>query len=107
MTGGMVVGVISLVWMAEASSIVLLGVGWVLAQRGWGTVLSTLQISSADRLPESECGSVGGLTGFAAQIAAVFGVILAQFFTGDALLLCLRPGRGRPPRSQFRSSCDG
>ncbi len=92
MIGGMVVGVISLVWMAEAPSVILLGVGWVLAQWGWGTVLSNLQISTADRLPESQRGKVGGLTGFATQIAPVFGVILAQFFTGDALLLFLVPG---------------
>ncbi|GAA4343937.1 MFS transporter [Microbacterium rhizosphaerae] len=92
MIGGMVVGVISLVWMAVAPSVLLLGVGWVLAQWGWGTVLSNLQISTADRLPESQRGKVGGLTGFATQIAPVFGVVIAQFFTSDALLLFLVPG---------------
>lgn len=92
MIGGMVVGVISLIWMAVAPSILLLGLGWVLAQWGWGTVLSNLQISTADRLPESQRGKVGGLTGFATQIAPVFGVILAQFFTANALLLFLVPG---------------
>lgn len=92
MIGGMVVGVISLIWMAVAPSVVLLGVGWVLAQWGWGTVLSNLQISTADRLPESQRGKVGGLTGFATQIAPVFGVVIAQFFTANALLLFLVPG---------------
>ena len=51
MIGGMVVGVISLVVMALAPSVLLLGVGWILAQWGWGTVLGNLQISTADRLP--------------------------------------------------------
>lgn len=92
MIGGMVVGVISLVWMAVAPSVVLLGIGWILAQWGWGTVLSNLQISTADRLPESQRGKVGGLTGFATQIAPVFGVVIAQFFTADPLLLFLVPG---------------
>lgn len=92
MIGGMVVGVVSLVWMAVAPSVVLLGIGWILAQWGWGTVLSNLQISTADRLPESQRGKVGGLTGFATQIAPVFGVVIAQFFTADPLLLFLLPG---------------
>ena len=51
MVGGMIVGVVSLVVMALAPSVLLLGLGWVLAQWGWGTVLSNLQISTADRLP--------------------------------------------------------
>jgi MFS family permease len=92
MVGGVVVGVISLVVMALAPSVVLLGFGWVLAQWGWGTVLSNLQISTADRLPESQRGKVAGLTGFATQVAPVFGVILTFGVTGDPLLLFLIPG---------------
>ncbi|HWU30548.1 MAG TPA: MFS transporter [Microbacterium sp.] len=92
MIGGMLVGVLSLVVMAIAPNAVVVGLGWILAQWGWGTTLSNLQISTADRLPESQRGKVAGLTSFATQIAPVFGVILAQFFTGDALLLFLVPG---------------
>lgn len=92
MIGGMLVGVASLVVMATAPNVLLLGFGWILAQWGWGTTLSNLQISTADRLPESQRGKVAGLTSFATQIAPVFGVVLAQFFTGDALLLFLVPG---------------
>ncbi|MGN6219197.1 MAG: MFS transporter [Microbacterium sp.] len=36
MVGGMVVGVVSLVVMALAPSLFVLGLGWVLAQWGWG-----------------------------------------------------------------------
>lgn len=92
MVGGMIIGVVSLVVMALAPSVVLLGVGWVLAQWGWGTVLSNLQISTADRLPESQRGKVAGLTGFATQVAPVFGVMLTFGVTGDPLLLFLIPG---------------
>jgi MFS family permease len=92
MVGGMIVGVVSLVVMALAPSVLLLGLGWVLAQWGWGTVLSNLQISTADRLPESQRGKVAGLTGFATQVAPVFGVILTFGVTGDPLLLFLIPG---------------
>lgn len=92
MIGGTVLGVISLVVMATAPNILLLGFGWILAQLGWGQVLSNLQISTADRLPESQRGKVAGLTGFSTQIAPVFGVIIASGFTRDNLLLFLIPG---------------
>ena len=92
MVGGVIVGVVSLVVMALAPSVLILGLGWVLAQWGWGTVLSNLQISTADRLPESQRGKVAGLTGFATQVAPVFGVILTFGVTGDPLLLFLIPG---------------
>lgn len=92
MVGGMLLGVASLVVMALAPNVLILGFGWILAQWGWGTTLSNLQISTADRLPQSQRGKVAGLTSFATQIAPVFGVILAQFFVGDPLLLFLIPG---------------
>ena len=92
MVGGMLLGVVSLLVMALAPNPVILGLGWILAQWGWGATLANLQISQADRLPESQRGKVAGLTSFATQIAPVFGVVMAQFFTGDPLLLFLVPG---------------
>lgn len=92
MIGGMVLGVISLVVMALAPDVLVLGAGWILAQLGWGQVLANLQISTADRLPEAQRGKVAGLTGFATQVAPVFGVIIASGFTGSNLLLFLVPG---------------
>jgi MFS family permease len=92
MVAGMLLGVVSLLVMALAPNPVVLGLGWILAQWGWGATLANLQISQADRLPEAQRGKVAGLTSFATQVAPVFGVILAQFFTGDPLLLFLVPG---------------
>lgn len=92
MIGGMLLGVVSLVVMATAPSIPVLGLGWILAQLGWGSVLGNLQNSTADRLPESQRGKVAGLTGFATQIAPVFGVVISGAFTSHNLLLFLVPG---------------
>jgi MFS family permease len=92
MIAGTVVGMISLLVMATAPSIWVLGVGWVLAQFGWGTALSNLQISTADRLPEEQRGKVAGLSGFAQQIGPVLGVALSGGLTGSNLLLFLVPG---------------
>jgi len=92
MIAGTLVGVLALVVMALAPSVFILGVGWILAQLGWGQVLGNLQTSTADRLPESQRGKVAGLTGFATQIAPVFGVVIAGSLTGQNLLLFLVPG---------------
>lgn len=92
MIGGMILGMVSLFVMATAPSALLLGLGWVLAQLGWGQTLSALQIRTADRLPEQQRGRVAGLTGFATQIAPVLGVSIAGAFAGDALLLFFVPG---------------
>jgi MFS family permease len=90
--GGTLIGVVSLVVMALSSNIWLLGLGWVLAQFGWGTTFGNLQNSTADRLPEEQRGRVAGLSGFAQQIGPVAGVVIAGGLSGDNLLLFLVPG---------------
>ena len=92
MIGGMILGVVSLVVMALAPSVLWLGFGWILAQLGWGQTLTNLQTSTADRLPESQRGKVAGLIGFSTQIAPVIGVIIASSFTRENLQLFLIPG---------------
>jgi MFS family permease len=89
---GTLVGVLSLVVMALAPNVFILGLGWVLAQAGWGQVYGNLQISMADQLPEEQRGKVAGLAGFATQIAPVFGVVIAGAFATNSLLLFLVPG---------------
>lgn len=90
--GGTALGVLSLVLMASADSIVLLALGWILAQLGWGTVLMGLNASQADRLPESQRGKVSGLVGFATQIGPVIGVVSAGSLMTNNLLLFVVPG---------------
>jgi len=92
MIAGTLLGVVSLLVMALAPSVFVLGVGWVLAQLGWGQVYQNLQTSMADKLSEAQRGKVAGLAGFATQVAPVFGVVIAGSFAGNALLLFLLPG---------------
>ena len=89
---GTLVGIVSLVVMATAPSVLVLGLGWVLAQLSWGQALAALTNSQADRLPESQRGKVAGLAGFATLVAPVVGVTLVSGFVGDSLLLFLVPG---------------
>ncbi|MFI7639773.1 MFS transporter [Nonomuraea sp. NPDC049400] len=90
--GGMLLGVVSLLVMALAPNIPVLGLGWVLAQFGWGQAFGNLLTSQADRLPEEQRGKVAGLGGFATLVAPVVGVVMAGGLAGDALLLFLVPG---------------
>ena len=92
MIAGTLLGVVSLVVMALAPNVLILGAGWILAQLGWGQVLQNLQTSMADKLSESQRGKVAGLAGFATQVAPVFGVVIAGSFAGNAMLLFLLPG---------------
>jgi len=75
---GTIVGLIGLTFMAAAPSIPLLAVAWVVTQLGWATVLSSLLLSQADRLPEEQRGKVAGLSGFVQMIASVLGVGIAS-----------------------------
>jgi MFS family permease len=90
--GGTVLGMGALTVMAQAPSVLVLGIGWVLTQLTWGQAFGNLQFSTADRLPESQRGKVAGLLGFGTQVAPVLGVALAGGFSGNDLLLFLVPG---------------
>ncbi|MFJ8048292.1 MFS transporter [Streptomyces luteogriseus] len=89
---GTVVGAVALVVMAAAPDIFVLGLGWVLAQMGWQTVVSLLIALQADRLPESQRGKVSGLSGVVQQLAPITGALMAGGLTGNNFLLFLVPG---------------
>ncbi|MGW0246225.1 MFS transporter [Nocardia goodfellowii] len=89
---GSVVGVVALLVMAGAPSIPVLAVGWVLMQIGWGSVLTVLGASQADRLPESQRGRVSAFVGVVQQLAPVGGALMAGGLSGNNLALFLVPG---------------
>ena len=89
---GSLIGFASLIVMASAPSIAVLGVGWALAQLGFGNALTGLVNVTADRLPESQRGRVSGFTGFVQLVAPVVGVGLAAGFVTNNFLLFLVPG---------------
>ncbi|MET8976374.1 MFS transporter [Streptomyces sp. NPDC004539] len=89
---GTAVGLVALLVMALASTVLVLALGWMLAQVGWGTVLGLLTASQADRLPEEQRGRVAALTGVVQQLAPVSGALLAGALSGSGLLMFLVPG---------------
>ncbi|MEV4989989.1 MFS transporter [Pseudarthrobacter sp. LMD1-1-1.1] len=90
--GSALVGFAGLVVIAQADSIPVLLIGWVITSVGWSTSMNTLIQSQADRLPESQYGRVAGLTGFIQMVAPVAGVGLASAFIGNNYLVFLVPG---------------
>ncbi|MER7687240.1 MFS transporter [Streptomyces sp. NPDC097610] len=89
---GSVIGMLGLLVMAEASSALVLGIGWMVTQMGWGPVTNLLLTSQADMLPEAQRGRVSGLTGVVNQVAPIIGVLIAGGFVDNSLLLFLVPG---------------
>ncbi|HWU08904.1 MAG TPA: MFS transporter [Streptomyces sp.] len=90
--GGGVLGMTSLVTMAYAPNIPVLGLGWALAALGWGTALGALGNMQADCLPPGQRGKVAGLTGSTTMVAPVLGVLLVGTVSDDHLLVLVLPG---------------
>lgn len=92
MLGAMVLGVISLLILAGASSFWMLMLGWVVAQMGWASIAALLSVTQADRIPPEQRGKIAGFNGFITMVAPVIGVGIASAFVGSNLLLFLVPG---------------
>jgi MFS family permease len=90
--GGTLLGLVALATMGTATSILILGIGWIVAQIGFSQVLNNLTTIQADKLPEFQRGKVAGLTGFASMAAPVFGAIIGGTLASQSLLLFLIPG---------------
>jgi MFS family permease len=78
--------------LAQAPDVFVLGIGWMLAQIGWGATVQLLAASQADRLSPDQRGRVSGLGGVVSQLAPVIGVLIGGQLAGNNLLLFLVPG---------------
>lgn len=92
MVVGGLVGIVALFIMAVAPDLLVLTLGWMLAQLGWNNVIAMLLATQADKLPESQRGKVAGLTGFATMVGPVVGAGLGASLATNTLLLLMVPG---------------
>ncbi|WP_025157736.1 MFS transporter [Leifsonia aquatica] len=90
--GGMIGGTIALVILAVAPNLIVLALGWVLAQMTFSQVINNFVAIQADRLPLSQRGKVAGITGLATMVAPVFGSALAGSLASSPFALFLVPG---------------
>lgn len=88
---GVVVGTAALAIMGLAPTILVLGLGWVLAQLGWSQVLNNFTTLMADKLPESQRGKVSGMTGAMTGLAPVFGAVIGGMAAADPMMLMMVP----------------
>ena len=75
--GGALVGAASLVWLAFASSVVTVVIGWVGVQASLNAMLAALTASIPDLVPVRQRGLVGGWVGAAQTLGVVVGVGVA------------------------------
>lgn len=87
-----VAGLIGLLVVSVAPNVPVALLGWGLTQFGFGIGLLQVTSSMGDRLPESQRGKVGGLTGVATMVASIAGVALASIFASSDVLIFLVPG---------------
>jgi len=90
--GGTIVGLIGLTVMAAGPTVLILGLGWIIAQIGWSQATNIFTTIQADKLPESQRGKVGAITGFVTMVAPVVGAVLGGMVATQPFLLFLIPG---------------
>ncbi|MEB8341423.1 MFS transporter [Streptomyces endophyticus] len=89
---GAVLGIVSLLGIAVAPSVLLVGLAWVVGMVGWSTAGQAIQNVQADRVPEEQRGRVAALTSVSQQIAPVVGIGVAYAVASSTLLVFLVPG---------------
>lgn len=72
--GGVLVGLLALVIIGTATSILLVLIGWCLAQVGFNATMSAMSATIPDQVPEARRGTVSGVAAIASPIAILAGI---------------------------------
>ena len=91
MVGGMLGGSAALLMIAWAPSIVLVTIGWCLAQLAFNAVLAAVVAVLPDQVPVEQRGTVSGVLGICMPIGQVGGTFLVQFVSGSMFLMFMLP----------------
>lgn len=92
LVGGVLVGLVGLTVMALGSNVLVLGLGWIIAQIGLSQAANLFTTIQADKLPEEQRGRVAAITGFVTMVAPVVGAVVGGRFATQPFLLFLLPG---------------
>jgi MFS family permease len=82
--GGTVIGFAALVVVATTSSVVVLVIGWSVAQIAYNATIAALTAILPDHITRSQRGRVAALLGLAQNLALVGGTFLVQLFSTSA-----------------------
>ena len=91
MVGGLGGGVIGIAVVATAPSVVVVLVGWCLAQVSFNALQAALVAVLPDQVPITQRGTVSGVLGITVPVAAVLGTFLVQLFEGNQAAMFLTP----------------
>jgi MFS family permease len=90
--GGMAVGVTGLTVVALGGNVLVLMLGWALAQLGINATLAALTSCVPDLIPPQQQARVSGVIGVTTSLSMIGGSVLAQVFSGSMALAFLVPG---------------
>jgi len=77
--------------IAVAPNVALVLVGWIIAQAGTSSLSAAMNPVLPERVPQSQRGKLGALSGVAASIAGVMATLLGSLLIGNLLILFLLP----------------
>jgi len=88
---GLVGGSLGIAIVALAPNILVVLVGWCIAQLFFNALLAALIAVLPDQVPSAQRGQVSGVLGVCLPVAAVSGTFLVKLFTGHSLATFLVP----------------
>jgi MFS family permease len=91
MVGGLLGGVLGIALVAAAPALVVVLIGWCLAQVSFNALQAALVAVLPDQVPATQRGTVSGVLGITVPVAAVLGTFLVQLFEGHQAAMFLTP----------------
>jgi MFS family permease len=91
MVAGLGGGSLGILIVALAPNVLVVLIGWCLAQLSLNALLAALVAVLPDQIPVNQRGSVAGVLGIGLPIASVSATFLVQLFTGNRLAMFLVP----------------
>jgi MFS family permease len=88
---GLLGGSLGILVVALAPTILVVLVGWCIAQLLFNAVLAALVAVLPDQVPAAQRGMVSGVLGVCTPIASVIATFLVRLFTGNLLAMFLAP----------------
>ena len=88
---GLLGGSVGVLIVALAPNILVVLVGWCIAQVLFNALLAALVAVLPDQVPPTQRGSVSGVLGVCVPVASVTGTFLVKLFTGNQLAMFLVP----------------
>src|SRR3954463_15981195 len=88
---GLLGGSSGILVIAVAPNVLVVLVGWCIAQVFFNALLAAEVAVLPDQVPEAQRGTVAGVLGICTPVASVTGTFLVKLFTGNLLVMFLAP----------------